>query len=88
MVESYLSILESTDLSIEPLVYIYQEHMRLYFNTMHLQRLVARTSHKSWDNIEHDAIKVCYSSALRLLDQVVAVGRPHILFYLWDTTHL
>ena len=50
MVESDLSISESTDLStvinpsLEPLVYIYQEHMRLYFNTMRLQRLVARTS--------------------------------------------
>ena len=53
--------------------------MRLYFNTMRLQRLVARTSHNSWDNIERDAITVCYSSALRLLDQVIAVGKFHML---------
>ena len=62
--------------------------MRFYFNTMRLLRLVARTSHNSWDNVERDAVMVCYSSALRLLEQIIAVGKLRMLYYLWDTAHL
>lgn len=54
--------------SLEPLIYTYQEHMRLYFNTTRFQRLVARTSHNSWDNIKRDDIMMFYSSTLRLLE--------------------
>ena len=72
----------------EPCVYIYQEHIRLYFSSIKLQRLVAHSSSYVWGEVECDAVIVCFESATKLLKQVLILAEMQTLYYLWDTCHL
>ncbi|KAJ3541558.1 hypothetical protein NM208_g4551 [Fusarium decemcellulare] len=71
-----------------PLTYLFQEYMRLYFNSALLHRMLVSESRPSLNRKVAHTTRVCYSSALGVLQQTVAMGEMDIIYYLWDTAHL
>ncbi|KAL5590340.1 hypothetical protein FOBRF1_013897 [Fusarium oxysporum] len=71
-----------------PLIYLFRDYMRLYFNSVFLHRmLVSENRSTPHDLITHTA-RVCYCSALSVLRQAIEMGELDIISYLWDTAHL
>ncbi|WKT43885.1 hypothetical protein QSH57_008738 [Fusarium oxysporum f. sp. vasinfectum] len=56
-----------------PLIYLFRDYMRLYFNSVFLHPRTTR---------------ICYSSALSVLQQTIEMGEMDTVYYLWDTAHL
>ncbi|ENH62828.1 Protein priB [Fusarium oxysporum f. sp. cubense race 1] len=71
-----------------PLIYLFRDYMRLYFNSVFLHRmLVSENRSTPHDLITHTA-RICYCSALSVLRQAIEMGELDIIYYLWDTAHL
>ncbi|KAF4943644.1 hypothetical protein FGADI_13271 [Fusarium gaditjirri] len=71
-----------------PLIYLFRDYMRLYFNSVFLHRmLVSENRSTPHDLITHTA-RICYCSALSILRQAIEMGELDIIYYLWDTAHL
>ncbi|KAM0082058.1 hypothetical protein ACKRZS_005778 [Fusarium odoratissimum] len=71
-----------------PLIYLFRDYMRLYFNSVFLHRMLVSESRSTpHDLITHTA-RVCYCSALSVLRQAIEMGELDIIYYLWDTAHL
>ncbi|KAF5010639.1 hypothetical protein FDECE_3205 [Fusarium decemcellulare] len=71
-----------------PLTYLFQEYMRLYLNSVLLHRMLVSENRPSLNGKVAHTIRVCYSSALGVLQQTVAMGEMDTIYYLWDTAHL
>ncbi|KAF5962547.1 protein priB [Fusarium bulbicola] len=71
-----------------PLIYLFRDYMRLYFNSVFLHRLlVLGNGSTPHDLITHTA-RICFCSALSVLRQAIELGELDIIYYLWDTAHL
>ncbi|KAF4442068.1 hypothetical protein FACUT_2291 [Fusarium acutatum] len=71
-----------------PLIYLFRDYMRLYFNSILLHRMVvSETRSTPQDLITHTA-RICFCSALSVLRQAIEMGKLDIIYYLWDTAHL
>ncbi|KAF4473607.1 hypothetical protein FAGAP_12947 [Fusarium agapanthi] len=71
-----------------PLIYLFRDYMRLYFNSMFLHRmLVSGNRSTPHDLITHTA-RVCFCSGLSVLRQAIELGELDIIYYFWDTAHL
>ncbi|KAF5603170.1 uncharacterized protein FSUBG_7394 [Fusarium subglutinans] len=71
-----------------PLIYLFRDYMRLYFNSVFLHRLlVLGNGSTPHDLITHTA-RVCFCSALSVLRQAIELGELDTIYYLWDTAHL
>ncbi|KAH7144142.1 hypothetical protein B0J13DRAFT_443973, partial [Dactylonectria estremocensis] len=71
-----------------PLIYLFQDYMRLYFNSVLLHRMLVTDNGVSFAADVPDKTRACYSSALSVLRQTTEMGKMDILYYLWDTAHL
>lgn len=67
---------------------MYRDHLRIYFNSVLLQRALASANGSVTDPTARAAIQTCYSSALSLLNEALKLGKMDVLYYLWDTAHL
>lgn len=67
---------------------MYRDHIRAFFNTIQLHRMLLRTDNDVSDPSAIATIQICYSATMRVLEEAGKLGRLNILYYLWDTAHL
>jgi hypothetical protein len=71
-----------------PIIYLFRDYMRLYFNSVFLHRMLICKSRSLLDEEIRRTTSICYSSALGVLQQAIEMGELDIIYYLWDTAHL
>lgn len=70
-----------------PLIYLYRDYMRLYFNSVFLHRMLISESRLSLADEITRTTSICYSSALGVLQQAIEMGEMDIISYLWEIAH-
>ncbi|EWZ78270.1 hypothetical protein FOWG_17420 [Fusarium oxysporum f. sp. lycopersici MN25] len=71
-----------------PLIYLFRDYMRLYFNSVFLHRMLVYERRSSQTDQIARTTRICYSSALGVLQQTIEMGEMDTIYYLWDTAHL
>ncbi|KAF4973568.1 hypothetical protein FSARC_177 [Fusarium sarcochroum] len=71
-----------------PLIYLFRDYARLYFNSILLHRMLASENKASLAGDITHTIRVCYLSALGVLQQILELGELDTIYYLWDTAHV
>ncbi|KAH7216975.1 uncharacterized protein BKA55DRAFT_697682 [Fusarium redolens] len=71
-----------------PLIYLFRDYMRLYFNSVFLHRMLISESREALNDLITHTTQICYCSALSVLRQGIEMGELDIIYYLWDTAHL
>ncbi|KAJ4037485.1 hypothetical protein NW753_011390 [Fusarium oxysporum] len=71
-----------------PLIYLFRDYMRLYFNSVFLHRMLVYERRSSQTDHIARTTRICYSSALSVLQQTIEMGGMDTIYYLWDTAHL
>ncbi|KAF5635804.1 hypothetical protein F52700_5116 [Fusarium sp. NRRL 52700] len=71
-----------------PLICLFRDYMRLYFNSVFLHRMLVSGNRSSPQDLITYTARVCFCSALSVLRQAIELGELDIIYYLWDTAHL
>ncbi|KAF9776889.1 hypothetical protein IL306_004859 [Fusarium sp. DS 682] len=71
-----------------PLIYLFRDYMRLYFNSVFLHRMLVSENRAALNDLITHTTQICYCSALSILRQGITMGELDIIYYLWDTAHL
>ncbi|SPJ77919.1 uncharacterized protein FTOL_06346 [Fusarium torulosum] len=71
-----------------PIIYLFRDYMRLYFNSVFLHRMLISESRSLLADEIKRTTSICFSSALGVLQQAIEMGEMDIIYYLWDTAHL
>ncbi|KAF5667501.1 hypothetical protein FDENT_12093 [Fusarium denticulatum] len=71
-----------------PLIYLFRDYMRLYFNSVFLHRMIVSENRSTPQDLITHTARVCFCSALSVLRQAIELGELDIIYYLWDTAHL
>ncbi|KAI1022173.1 hypothetical protein LB504_007294, partial [Fusarium proliferatum] len=70
-----------------PLIYLYRDYMRLYFNSVLLHRMIASENRSTTHDVITHRARICFCSALSVLRQAIEMGESDTIYYLWDTAH-